>query len=313
MNNYLDCGEAVLQALRCLDIDYVMASPGSEWGPVWEAFARQKLGKNDGPTLLNCAHETLAADLAVGYTAMTGRMQAVMLHTGVGLLQGAMGIAGAHRQNMPMVVISGESLTFGDQQGFDPGHQWVSELGTPGGPQRLAEPFVKWSIQASSAATMFQQIINAGELAQRTPAGPVFVSVPIENMIQPWQPPASFRQAPRAPRLRPADADLEQSAALLAKAENPLIIAEAAGRDADGYHALVALAELLQIPVIEAVMSDHCNFPKDHHLHQGIGRPPLVDEADVVLTPYAAARHGIQRQTGQPRRPLSPSARCRFA
>ena len=42
MKNYIDGGEAILEAFRQLDIDYVIASPGSEWGSVWEAFARQE-------------------------------------------------------------------------------------------------------------------------------------------------------------------------------------------------------------------------------------------------------------------------------
>ena len=92
MKNRNDGGEAILEAFRQLDIDYVIASPGSEWGSVWEAFARQDREKIGGPKYLNCAHETLAVDLAIGYSVMTGRMQAVMLHTGVGLLQGSIGI-----------------------------------------------------------------------------------------------------------------------------------------------------------------------------------------------------------------------------
>ena len=121
MKNRLDGGEAVVQAFRCLDMDYVMASPGSEWGAVWEAFARQKVSNSPGPVYLSCAHETLAVDLAIGYTGMTGRMQGVMLHTGVGLLQGSMGIDAAQRLGTPMVVIAGEALTYGDRRGSIPG------------------------------------------------------------------------------------------------------------------------------------------------------------------------------------------------
>ena len=68
MKNISDGGEAVLQGFRSLGVDYVMASPGSEWGAVWEALARQKVGNAKGPTYLSCAHETLAVDLAIGYT-----------------------------------------------------------------------------------------------------------------------------------------------------------------------------------------------------------------------------------------------------
>ena len=129
MTNYVDGGEAVLEAFRSLGVDYVMASPGSEWGAVWEAFARQKVRNAPGPTYLSCAHETLAVDLAIGYTAITGRMQAVMLHTGVGLLQGSMGIDGAQRSGTPMLVVSGEALTYGERQGFDPGGHLSTMVG----------------------------------------------------------------------------------------------------------------------------------------------------------------------------------------
>jgi thiamine pyrophosphate-dependent acetolactate synthase large subunit-like protein len=51
MRNYLDGGEAILEAFRKLKIDYIMSSPGSEWSPVWEALARQKLENRAGSPL----------------------------------------------------------------------------------------------------------------------------------------------------------------------------------------------------------------------------------------------------------------------
>jgi len=41
-----DGGEAILEAFRNLGIDYIISSPGSEWAPVWEALARQKIQEN---------------------------------------------------------------------------------------------------------------------------------------------------------------------------------------------------------------------------------------------------------------------------
>lgn len=284
MKNYLDGGEAVVQAFRSLGVDYVMASPGSEWGAVWEAFARQKVGNTPGPVYFSCAHETLAVNLAIGYTVITGRMQAVMLHTGVGLLQGAMGIDGAQRSGIPMVVASGEALTYGERKDFNPGPQWQAILSVVGGPQRLAEPLVKWATQASSTETLYQQLVSAGELAQRPPAGPTYLSVPIETQLNEWTPPEEFRMAPPAPKTHAAISDIEKVAGLLVNSKNPAILAEAAGREAEGYAALVALAELLAIPVIDANHAEYANFPKDHPLYQGVGQPAFLADADVVLT-----------------------------
>ena len=95
MKNSLDGGEAIVEACRKLEVDYIMSSPGTEWAPVWEAMANQTREGKNGPGFMDCWHETLAVDIAAGYTLATGRMQAVLLHAGSGLLQGAMGIHAA--------------------------------------------------------------------------------------------------------------------------------------------------------------------------------------------------------------------------
>ena len=135
MTERLDGGDAILEALRNLDIDYIISSPGSEWPSVWEALARQKVNEQPGPTYINCWHETLAVAMASGYTRMTGRMQAVLLHAGVGVLQGSMGIHGAYQSEVPMLVCSGESTTYGEVAEVDPGPQWLRNLSIVGRPQ----------------------------------------------------------------------------------------------------------------------------------------------------------------------------------
>jgi len=281
--NTQDGGEAILEAFRHLGIDYIMSSPGSEWGPLWEALARQKVGNKAGPVYLSCWHETLAVNLAWGYTTITGRPQAVVLHAGAGLLQGSMAIHAANTTRTPMLVMSGEALSYGEDPDFDPGRQWFGSLSIVGGPHRLMEPIVKWANQATSPATLYEQVVRAGEMAQRTPAGPIYVNVPIENMVHEWTPPDVLRDVPPAPRPRASDADVDAVARRLVAAKNPLIITEAAGREAEGFKALVALAELLAIPVVENSNGKFGNFPKNNVLHQGFNVPGQLKEADLVL------------------------------
>ena len=76
MRNYVDGGEAIVEAFRKLKVDYIMSSPGSEWSPVWEALTRQTVEKRPGPKFIESWHETLAVNMASGYTAITGRPQA---------------------------------------------------------------------------------------------------------------------------------------------------------------------------------------------------------------------------------------------
>ena len=277
----LDGGEAILQGIRDLDIEYVISSPGSDWGSLWEALGRQKVTGAPGPTYLSCGHETLAVDLAVGYTMMTGRMQAVVLHAGVGLLQGSVGIHGARLNEVPMVIFSGESMTFGDDESFDPGAQWYANHNNMGGMPRLIDPLVKWGHQATSVANVYEMVVRAGEMAKQSPVGPTYIDIPVEVMMARWAQPAKMRKAPPAPVLRPADEDIQKAAQMLAAAKNPVIVAGAAGRSKEGYGLMVELAEVAGIAVCEG--GEATNFPKDHPLYQGLEARALLKEADLAI------------------------------
>ena len=282
MKNYLDGGEAILEAFRRLKVDYIMSSPGSEWSPVWEALARQKLDNRPGPTFIESWHETLAVNMATGYTLMTGRPQAVLLHAGVGMLQGSMGVHGALQNEVPMVVMSGESQSLGEDPDLDIEPQWYGGL-TVGGIERFVEPVAKWARTVPSPHTLYESIIRAGEMAQRVPKGPVYLNVGLEHMLHDWTPPADARDVPPAPALEPRREDVAQVAELLLRAKNPVIVAETSGRDPAAFTALVELAELLAIPVINGRSNSYANFPTDHPLYQGVADAKIVRDADLVL------------------------------
>ncbi len=289
MKNTTDGGEAVLEACRKLGVDYIISSPGTEWAPVWEAMANQiQQGKN-GPAFIDCWHETLAVDMAAGYAMVTGRTQAVLLHAGSGLLQGMMGIHGAWLGSVPMVVISGETMTYGEQPGFDPGAQWINNLSVVGGTTRLVEPVVKYAAQAGSSYTVYESVIRAGELSQRTPKGPTYLSVSTETLMDEWNPPENPRNVPDAPRVLSAPEDVEKLAGLLAKAKNPVVITEAAGREAETFEALVALSEKIALPVVETTGALFANFPTEHPMHQGHDLKPFREDADLVIVIRARA------------------------
>ena len=283
MRNTLDGGEAIVEACRKLECKYILSSPGTEWAPVWEAMANQKQSGNSGPVLMDVWHETLAVDIAAGYTMATGEMQMVLLHAGSGLLQGNMGIHGAFCAGVPMVVISGESMTYGEQPGFDPGAQWINNLSIVGGTTRLVEPIVKYASIAGSPYTVYESIIRAGEIAQRVPTGPTYLSVSTETLMDEWTAPESPRDVPAAPRVLSAPEDINKLADKISESKTPVVLTEAAGQDNEAYDALLELCELLSLPVVENPGALFANFPKDHPLHQGHNIKQFWDEADLVL------------------------------
>ena len=278
----LDGGEAILEAFRNLGVEYIISSPGSEWAPVWEALARQQINETPGPRYINCWHETLAVNMATGYTRATGDMLAVLLHAGVGVLQGSMGIQGASLGEVPMVICSGEATSYGEDPTLDPQAQWYRSLSVVGGPNRFAEMVAKWSGRATSPHTLYEQLVRAGELAQRVPQGPTFLDVPIETMIHEWPAPERMRVVPTAPKIRPTDDSIAELSELVDGSKAPLIITDCAGREAQGFANLVALSELFAIPVVESTAT-YANFPKNHPLYLGPEAGPYLDQADLVI------------------------------
>ena len=282
MKNYMDGGEAILEAFRKLKIDYILSSPGSEWSPVWEALVRQKTGNRAGPAYIDCWHETLAVNMATGYTLMTGRPQAVLVHAGVGLLQGSMGVHGALQSEVPMIVMSGESNTLGEDPALPIEQQWYGGLSV-GGIERFVENITKQARPVTSPFTLHEQVIRAGEIAQRTPKGPIYLNVALEHMLHDWTPPENDREVPFAPRVEPHAGEVEKVTALLLAAKNPIIVAEQSGRDPAAFKALVELADHLAIPAMWGRVANFANFPTDHPLYLGVATYEHLKDADLIL------------------------------
>jgi thiamine pyrophosphate-dependent acetolactate synthase large subunit-like protein len=281
-------GDAVLRAARDLGADYIFSSAGSEWAPVWEALARRDAAAGtspaDRPRYLDLTHETLAVAMATGYANVTGRGQLVLLHAAAGLLQGANAIHGALLTGAPMVICSGESTGYGDSPGPDPGSQWYRNLSVVGGPQSIAAPFTKWSNAAADVSVLYGMLKRAGELAAQAPAGPVYVNTPVEVLLAPWKPAAAAPvPATRGDGTVAVASDVEVAVRLLAGAERPVIAVETAGRDPAAFSALVELAELLALPVVEPQSAVSSCFPRGNPLHAGGELGPLAVDADLVV------------------------------
>jgi acetolactate synthase-1/2/3 large subunit len=294
--------EAFLQVLGKTGVEYIFASPGSEWAPVWEALAKPRAQDEPVPRYLSSRHEETALGMASGYAKATGRLPAVMIHTTVGSLHAAMALRGALHEQVPMVVFAGESIGFGDDESPDPGHQWLRHLADVGGPTRLVERCVKWSMAVNTKAVLPATVQRACQLAMASPRGPVFVSLPMEFLFD-----TMTTNAPQASEFpRPPVADLggiDELARLLAEAQNPIVISEEAGRSVGAVERLVELAEHLGAPVVETWSTTYVNFPRTHPLHGGVDPKEYFREADLVFLvgavepwhpPSAGPRPGVK-------------------
>ncbi|MGK2940551.1 MAG: thiamine pyrophosphate-binding protein [Immundisolibacter sp.] len=274
--------EVFLDILNGYGVEAIFSSPGSEWPPLWEALARRQAAGQPAPTYYNIRHEDLAIGEAMGYARATGKLGVCLIHATVGTLHASMGIRAAYHEQIPLLVLGGESVTFGEGPDAWVGAQWGRFLADHGGPARLVDSFTKSSFGLNTPAVLAGAVHRACALAMAAPQGPVFLSLPFEYLHQPAVLPAPTRYAtPSTPQ--PLRAPLAQAADWLRLATNPLIIVENAARTAEQAQQLVALAERLGAGVVEGQHPGYVNFPRDHDLHAGFYAQPWLGEVDAVL------------------------------
>jgi acetolactate synthase-1/2/3 large subunit len=97
----------------------------------------------------------------------------------------------------------------------------------------------------------------------------------------------------------PAQAAIEEAAALIAKAEFPLIITSSVGRDPQAVEELGALAQEYTIPVVQSEARDY-NLPTDHPMNLGFEPPAWLAKADVIVVldsvvPWIPKTHGPRK------------------
>ena len=131
----------------------------------------------------------------------------------------------------------------------------------------MPKPWVKWACQPARAQDIPAAFMRAHAGAIQPPAGPVFLSLPLDDWDAPALGPAVVRSA--SARTGPDPARLRRLAGAIAGAERPVLIFGAAVARASGWDQAVALAEKMDAPVWAAPASERAPFPEDHPLYQG--------------------------------------------
>ena len=287
---YYTTSTAFLEALAEAGIRHVFANLGSDHPGLIEALAHAKAeGRADElPQLVVCPHETVALSAAHAYAAITRTPQAVIVHVDSGTQNMGGAISNAMRGRVPVLVFAGAAPY--TMQGELPGSRnefihWIQDVRDQRG---IVRGYVKYDNEIRTGKNVKQLVHRALQIAASEPAGPVYLVGAREVMEEPLEPhsldPRVYRPVEPAALTQPV---ADEIAAALAGARHPLIITGHLGRDPEAVPALVALADLLAIPVIESG-AFRLNFPAGHPMHRGwqfttAGQNPLLAEADVLL------------------------------
>ncbi|MRH28281.1 thiamine pyrophosphate-requiring protein [Microbacterium sp. SYP-A9085] len=279
----LSGGSLLIRSLREAGVTHLFANFGSDHPAIIEALADDRERGIADPAVVLCPHEYTALSAAHGYAAVTGRPQAVFVHTDVGTANLGGAVHNAARSRVPVFIFAG--LTPYTLEGELPGtrNTHVNHLQDAPDQHALVRQYVKWNYDIRTARNVPQVVRRAVQLAASAPAGPVYVTGAREVLAEQAPDPQARTTgwAPIAPLPAPADV-VDALVRDLREAQHPVIITGYLGRRHGAVQRLVTLAERLVIPVVE-VTPEVLNFPHDHRLHQGDDPLPLLEEADVIV------------------------------
>jgi acetolactate synthase-1/2/3 large subunit len=274
--------EEYLEALAAHGIEHLFVNPGTDFAPIVEAYARSARTNRPVPQPMVVPHENAAVGMAHGFTMVTGRAQAVMLHTNVGTANSINMLIDASRDRIPMLLTSGRTpFTESGVEGSRNAHiHWAQEMYDQAG---MLREMVKWDYEMKRGDQAGHVVDRALEMANTSPQGPVYLSLPREVLGETIEPAASNR-AQRA-RPRPPEAasrDIEQLADWIAAARNPLIITGMLGRDPRDSVALARLADRYALPVVP-FNPRYFALSATHKMFQGSAPGPLLKDSDLVI------------------------------
>jgi benzoylformate decarboxylase len=202
-------------------------------------------------------HEGVAVCMADAYARLTRRPSFVELHIAPGLGNALGMMHNARVGKTPMVVYAGQS----------PSGVLFQEPHLSGPLVEMAKPIAKWSYQVEHAHDVPRVLRRAFKIAAEPPAGPVFLSLPMDVLDQE----AEVDIAPTTYvswRTRPDLDGLRAAADLLAKAKSPMLMVGDSVNTAGAQDEAAALAEAIGAPIFECYASEY-NIASSHPLNLG--------------------------------------------
>jgi acetolactate synthase I/II/III large subunit len=293
----ITAGGAIFSRLKALGVDYVFTNSGTDFPPIIEGLAEAAAKNIDLPKAIVIPHEHAALGMAHGYYLISGKAQAVMLHTNVGLSNGATGAINAACENIPMLLMSGRTpVTESDRFGARTVPiGWGQEMRDQ---TALVREACKWDYELKFPEQISGLLDRAHAIANSTPKGPVYLSLPRETLCEPTPREGLNGAATMQPVIgAPNPEAIETAARWLANAKAPLVIAQRGSGDKKSFKAFSKWAEEWAIAVC-SWWATHLAVSTEHPCHVGADPGPWMAEADVVvvlnsLSPWWPDKHKL--------------------
>src|SRR5713226_278842 len=269
-------GDLVVAQAKAAGAEYLFTNPGSFEVGFYDAFT-----DTPGMQLIMGLHEGIVISMADGCHRVSGKPAFVNVHVIAGTAQMAGQLYNASRDGSALVITAG----------LNDNEKWSDEAGLaprPGFDQKeVTRQFTKISWEARTPDSLPLMLRRAFKTAATEPGGPVYMAMAhyaleakgVKAQILP-----ESRFMVRTPA-RPGAAAVQEAARMLVEARRPLIVAGDEVWKSGAQAELLALSEMLGLPVADGATA-YRNFPTQHPHYVGpfsMGSALVKRGVDLIL------------------------------
>ncbi len=250
----LSGAEITIQALIDEGVEYVFGYPGGAVLHIYDALFKRE----DQIKHILVRHEQGATHAADGYARATGKVGVCLVTSGPGATNAVTGIATAHLDSIPMVVITGQVPT--------PviGSDAFQEVDTVG----ITRPCVKHNFLVKDVRDLATTIKKAFYIASSGRPGPVVVDIPKDvtdpGIKIPYDYPRQISMRSYNPAQRGHQGQIRKAVDSMLRAKRPVIYTGGGVVLGEASEALTELVRKLGYPITSTLM--------------GLGAYPMTDK-----------------------------------
>ncbi|MES1024509.1 biosynthetic-type acetolactate synthase large subunit [Gloeocapsa sp. BRSZ] len=254
-------GYALIDSLKRHGVTHIFGYPGGAILPIYDELYRAEAAGGIQHILVR--HEQGAAHAADGYARATGKVGVCFGTSGPGATNLVTGIATAHMDSIPMVIITGQVSRAAI------GTDAFQETDIYG----ITLPIVKHSYVVRDPKDMARIVAEAFYIASSGRPGPVLIDVPKDVGLEEFDyipvEPGSVKLPGYRPTVKGNPRQIVQAIDLIRQARQPLLYVGGGAIAANAHAEVKQLAELFNIPVTTTLMGIGA-FDEHHPLSVGM-------------------------------------------
>lgn len=257
--NYMTGSEILLQSLLLEGVDCVFGYPGGAVLNIYDAIHNEQKFNH-----LLTRHEQGAIHAADGYARSTGKTGVCIATSGPGATNLVTGIATAHMDSVPLVIVTGNVPT--DQLGTD-AFQEADIIG-------ITMPITKHSFQVQKVEDLPEIIHKAFKIASSGRKGPVLIDIPKDvsaNKMNFYYPPQKEERNNKEVEFID-DIQILSLIDAINQSKKPIILSGGGVISSGAHKELFEFVNKTQIPTISTLLGLGA-FPSSHSL--SIGMPGM--------------------------------------